>query len=227
MLALALFCTYNYDAIGTARTIDGCCRSVLQHVDGANIFGRNIAERTFYAIDKYEWRHATCDGSYAAQHDAVFFRWVATGFGYAQACHLAFDEFGSIANLTYREIFFLYAGHGTCQVGFLSCAITNYVYFVDERHLFVERHVDAALLTYSNLLHFVSNKIERQHSIGIAHRQRIFTIGIGYCAVGSTLFENSYANYWFAIVVDHTTRNAFLLLRLLLCSWHSCILLGF
>ena len=179
------------NAVRTAGTVDGGGGSVLQNVDGLDLFRRDVRKRSGHAVDEDERVVALGDGVTTTDADGRGGTRGTRTRGNANAGETSLDGLGRIGD---RHLGDLLAGDrsdGTRQVATLDLLVTDENDFVQEKGILFEGEVERSLSRGRGELDVLVTHAGNDNCRICRHVEFVLTIQIGNGTVLGALDHHS------------------------------------
>ena len=186
----------NYTTSCTC-TIDSCWSCILQYTDWLDIFGVYHIEVTFHIINQYEWLNGVSVWTVrvldthrigSTNLERLTGSGSITSIRYKQSRHGSLKSIRCIQDRTVTQyLIHFHRRYGSGQIRFLLRTITYYHYFFQRLGIIHHNHFQWGLISYLNILCYVSYIRNTDHSIRM-DRKREFTIDIGNRTIGRVSF---------------------------------------
>ena len=206
---IAALCGNHNHTVGTTSTVDGCCRSVLQHLDRLDIVRVEKVEVAHcHAVYNVERTCRSIDGSDTTDDNAHLTTRLTCIAEDVDTSSLTLQTVKGVERLLLDDVGTLSVRYRTCKVGLTHCTVTYYYQLVKSGILGFQHHVEFAVLSLSdrNLLAQVAQIREHQCSAS-GSTDRIFTVDVGDCSRLCAFHTNGTAYDQFAFVVGNGSGN--------------------
>ena len=200
-LALACLSGDQDHTIGTTRTIDSGCGSVLQHIDRGDVLSCYCVKVTFDTINQDQWGQVTYNGRDTTQTNRRGGTRVTTGVDHRQTGNLTFHEFCGIADLTCVEVLGLHRGDSRGNITLALGAVTDDDNLIQQGIVFLECHIAACL----DLLGGETDVADDEGYIAVSNSERVVTVEVGNrCVLGALLSHRGADDRLALGVLDNT-----------------------
>ena len=190
-LALGVAGGDDDDAVGAASTVDGGRGTVLQHVDGLDVFWGNRGEVAGNTVDEHERLGGAVQGGSTAEHDGGGSGRVTGGDGDLQAGDLALDELAGVDNGALDELIGFHALHGGRDIGLFLGAVTDGDGFLKERDGLPEHDVDDGAVADGLFHGFIADAGELEDGGGAPDGDGVLAIHTGHDTVRRSHFHDT------------------------------------
>ena len=208
MAGLTLLGGHEDDTVGTAATVDGGCRGVLQNVDRLDVAGvqrLNAGSRhEGHTVDHVERLVALVERTLTADADRTELTRALVG-GDVDTCCLALQGLEGVVHRTVVQLLFANVDHRACDVALLLRTITDDDHLVEQLTVFLQRDVDSRLAGHGHGLRRIADIRNDQTSIAGNPLNGVVTIEVGNGSVGSTFHHDAGTDDRLAAGVDHIT----------------------
>ena len=130
------------DAVGSARTVDGSGRGVLQHGDVVNVCRGQVAQRAGHTVHQHQGAGRSAERAHTADADgAGFLSGITAALCDGDAGHQTGEHVGHIGHGARLHGLAVDGGDGADDVHLLLDAVAHYDYFVQHFGVFLQRNV--------------------------------------------------------------------------------------
>ena len=204
----------HHHAVGTARTVDGRGRGVLEHLHRLDVGGVDVADVAAHqgeSVDDVERLVAGVDGTRAADADGwSLARLVVVEHGHTGG--LALQRLEGVARHVGHDGLRLHVGGSSRQVRLLHRTVADDHHLLQVGAVLLQGHVKAAA-AHLDLLALVADVRENEGSAA-RHADLELAVKIGHCShAGVVLHNHAHADQRLARVVLYHTADACLLLN--------------
>ena len=160
-------------AVGSARTVDGRCRGILEHLHRNDVLRVDLFQIAGIApgesVDDHQRSVRTVERRVAADADRRRGAGVLRGVDHLHAGHAALQQPVDRVGRDVGEFLGLDRGHGTRQVALLDLSVTHDHHFVHGRGLLDQHDVERGAAADLHRLRFIADEIDgkagvRSHS---------------------------------------------------------------
>ena len=177
---------HNHNTVRTTGTVDSGGESVLEHVDGSNLGGRDVVDALYReAVHDVQRGAVLGDGTAATHADFDIRIRVAFGGHYGHTGHLTGKGLGDRSHRLLGQFVGTYAGHGAQQVTALDRRITYHHNLVEEGGVGLQDNIDLRLALDGDRLVGQADEGEYQIHCAFGDREGVVTVNARNGADGS------------------------------------------
>ena len=155
----SLLCRDQDNAGRTAAAVNGCSRTVLEHVDRLDVVRVDVFKGSAEHTVDYDQRlRIGTQGGQSPQADVKPCIRVAAWPRYGESGNLTLDELGRVLHITYVKVLRLNAGDGAGDLLALLRAIPGNDNFGESSNIGPECDIDHTLVPDFDLLGYIPNK---------------------------------------------------------------------
>ena len=201
----------EHHAVGTARTVDGGARCVLEHLHALNVLGADAVEAalTHNAVDHVEGVVALVDGACAA------YTYLEVAAGHAARHHrdtgnAALQSVLNAGDGLVLERLVVHHSHRACEVGLTHGAVTNDYGLVQVGRGALHGYVEAvaAHLEFAAGIAYA----RENHRLAFGCTNAELTLAVGHGAGVGAAHGHRYAFHGFAVLVGYASLHLVILL---------------
>ena len=182
-------------AVGTARTVDGGCRGVLQDVHRLDVGGVDVGELPHEgdAVEHDERVVGGRERALTADADLHLGTRLRAGLRHEHTGHAALQCLGSVGGSHLIELLAADVGHRTGDGLAALRAIANHHHLIEAAALVLELHVDGRLRAHTDFLSHIANVAHHEGGSRL-HRERVAAVHVGHGAVAGALLHDGGAD---------------------------------
>ena len=204
----------NHDnTIGTTRTIDSCCRSILKDVHSLNIVRINIADCSckWNTIKNNKWVVAGCQRTRTTYTNLHWSTWLRRSLHHLYTSNTSLKSICYITSRNLTKHIALYWSYGTSYSLLTLSTITNYNNIIKNTTFFFKIYANKRLIANDNFLSNIAY-IRNHKGWAWSNIQVEVTINIGNNTIWCALHHYGSTNKW-TLWIAYTTSNFLWLLN--------------